>query len=153
MRVVARDQPAKSRPAKDLQLLEGSFSERGTKRPQALFKMVGRGQAPRSSLLWHWGEGHIYPFCSQMSKVQLQGLSENSRQPQTEGLQAVKVEHKVLVVGPLDHQNVRSRLHRATFQTVTLRRRMYKGQERLPRCAPWDLYMYVLCMFSAPLLA
>jgi hypothetical protein len=31
-------------------------------------------------------------------------LSENSRQPRTEGLQAVKVEHKVLVVGPSDHQ-------------------------------------------------
>ena len=31
---------------------------------------MGRGQAPRSTLLGHWGEKHIYPLRSQMAKVQ-----------------------------------------------------------------------------------
>jgi hypothetical protein len=33
--------------------------------------MVRKGQAPRSSLVRNWGEGHIYPYCSQMAKVEL----------------------------------------------------------------------------------
>src|SRR5215211_6273008 len=45
-------------------------SEKRDKGPQTLFNMVGRGQEPRSALLQNYGEGHIYPFCSQMAKVE-----------------------------------------------------------------------------------
>ena len=44
--------------------------EKGDKGPRTLFNMVGRGQEPRSALLQNYGEEHIYPYCSQMAKVE-----------------------------------------------------------------------------------
>ena len=48
--------------------------EKRDKGPRTLFNMVGRGQEPRSALLQNYGEEHIYPYCSQMAKVELHAL-------------------------------------------------------------------------------
>src|SRR5215208_454364 len=48
-------------------------SEKRGKGVQTLLNMAGRGQESRSVLLRNWVEGHIYPFLSQMAKVELEG--------------------------------------------------------------------------------
>jgi hypothetical protein len=47
-------------------LSEKSSVRRG--QSEALLIKVARGQAPLSSLLVYWGEGHIYRFCSKWLK-------------------------------------------------------------------------------------
>ena len=44
---------------------------------------VSRGYAPRSALLVQWGEERIYPFPSQMAKVELKicGLLKEEAKP------------------------------------------------------------------------
>src|SRR5215212_12089657 len=47
-------------------------SEKRGKGVQTLLNMAGRGQESRSVLLRNCVEGHIYPFLSQMAKVELE---------------------------------------------------------------------------------
>jgi hypothetical protein len=56
--------------------LEGSFSEKRGKGVQTLLNMAGRGQESRSVLLRNWVEEHIYPFLSQMAKVEPRHFGE-----------------------------------------------------------------------------
>jgi hypothetical protein len=46
------------------------FEKRGANGVRSRIAMVGRGWAPRSALLVHWGEERIYAFRSQMAKVE-----------------------------------------------------------------------------------
>ena len=52
-----------------LQVVGGFVLRKEGQEPEALL-MVPKGQAPRSSLVRNWGEGHIYPYCSQMARVE-----------------------------------------------------------------------------------
>jgi hypothetical protein len=51
-------------------------SEKRGKGVQTLLNMAGRGQESRSVLLRNWVEGHIYPFLSQMAKVEPRHFGE-----------------------------------------------------------------------------
>jgi hypothetical protein len=58
-----------------LQVVGGFVLRKEGQEPEALL-MVPKGQAPRSSLERNWGEGHLYPYGSQMAKVELKRLSK-----------------------------------------------------------------------------
>ena len=58
-------------------------------------------------------------FSPGVRQIPSRKLSENSRRPETEGLQAGKMGRKMPVLSALHRRNPPSRLHLATFQTVS----------------------------------
>jgi hypothetical protein len=69
---VFRNDPQKVALEKYLQLLEEAFSEKSGAKGRKPYHHGREGvSTSRSALLEHWGEQPIYPFRSQMAKVEL----------------------------------------------------------------------------------
>ena len=60
----------KKSPCEENLHLVGGFVMRKEGQGAEVLLMVSKGQAPRSSALRNWGEGHIYLYCSLMAKVE-----------------------------------------------------------------------------------
>jgi hypothetical protein len=68
LRVARTDRPAKSPPAKEVQLLEGSFSLKGSKGPQALVNMVASARNLDQRLCGIRQRGISIPFAQKWLK-------------------------------------------------------------------------------------